>query len=198
MAAFQKNGSAVITWPGSPETRLPRACPKASTVAPPQMLGSAWARNAVLACPQTHVFGLVRKVVVHVLVGQSLCTRKGFRSPIPVFRSIAETQFSPGGAVLGASIATLLNDPPLLVMTRSSSVVPKKMSTAAFGVNPRPETKNSLVGGPLVLERLIDGDALARPQISPHTRNRYEIAFCIRGLNMSSSLVPSREELGHA
>jgi hypothetical protein len=46
------------------------------------------------------------------------------------------------------------------------------MSTPTFGANPRPETRIWLVGGPVFLERVMEGVALAIVESSRHAMNR--------------------------
>jgi hypothetical protein len=46
------------------------------------------------------------------------------------------------------------------------------MSTLALGVKPRPETRMRVVGGPVFLERVMDGAALATPQSSRQAEDR--------------------------
>jgi len=46
------------------------------------------------------------------------------------------------------------------------------MSTPTFDLNPFPETRILLVGGPDFLERVMEGVALAIPQSSNHARSK--------------------------
>jgi hypothetical protein len=46
------------------------------------------------------------------------------------------------------------------------------MSTPTFGSKPRPETKILLVGGPLLLDRVMEGVALDVAEVKKPARNK--------------------------